>query len=306
VDLIELLTRWELPLVFGSVLLEQGGLPMPAAPLLVAAGALSQTGVLRSEQILAVALLACLVADHFWFWVGKGQGRRVLDTVCRLSLSPDTCVRQTDDLIGRYGAALLLVAKFIPGVSAMAIPSVAAMGLSYRRFLLYDVFGCMLWAGAYVGLGMIFSREVNRFLDAMSAIGGWALIAIAAAIALYIGWKLAHRRRLKRLHRLVRISPSETAELLLADPDLLIVDARSMLARTDDPRMLPRSVVLGDRTIVEVLPLDARGRTIVTFCTCPNEASAALLAEQLIKAGYERVRVLTGGKDAVAHLSALA
>lgn len=304
-DLVELLTRWELPLVFGSVLLEQGGLPLPAAPLLVAAGALSQTGVMRSEQILAAAIVACLVADHFWFWIGRSNGRRVLGTICRLSLSPDTCVRQTDDLIGRHGAALLLVAKFIPGVSAMAIPSAAALGLSYRRFLLYDGIGGALWAGIYIGAGMIFSREVNRFLDYMSTIGGWALVILAALVAIYVGLKVLRRLRLKRLHRLVRISPSETAELLQADPDLLIVDARSMLARTDDPRTLPRSVVLGDRTIVEVLPLDAKGRTIVTFCTCPNEASAALLAEELIKAGYERVRVLTGGKDAVAILSVL-
>ena len=304
-DLVDLLTRWEVPLVFAAVLIEQGGLPLPAAPLLVVAGALAQTGVLRAEHVLAAALVACLVADHFWFWVGRNYGRRVLGTLCRLSLSPDTCVRQTDDLIARHGAPLLLVAKFIPGVSAMSIPSAAAMGLPYRRFLFFDLIGCVAWAGAYVGAGMIFSREVNRLLDYMSVIGGWSLIVLAALFALYVAWKLAHRRRLKRLHRLVRISPSETAELLGSDPDLLIVDARSSLARTSDPRVLPRSVVLGDRTVVEVLPLDARGRTIVTFCTCPNEASAALLAEELIKAGYERVRVLTGGTDAIELLSAL-
>ena len=303
-DLVELLTRWELPLVFASVLLEQGGLPLPAAPLLVAAGALSETGVMRSEQILAAALVACLVADHFWFWIGRGHGRRVLGTICRLSLSPDTCVRQTDDLIGRHGAALLLVAKFIPGVSAMAIPSAAAMGLSYRRFILYDGLGCLLWAGTYIGAGMIFSREVNRFLDYMSTIGGWALLILVALVALYVGLKLAAPRAPEApapagAHLAVR-----NRGAVAADPDLLIVDARTMMARDDDPRTLPRSVVLGDRTIVEVLPLDARGRTIVTFCTCPNEASAALLAEELIKAGYERVRVLTGGADAIEVLSA--
>jgi membrane protein DedA with SNARE-associated domain/rhodanese-related sulfurtransferase len=286
------------------VVLEHGGLPVPAAPLLVAAGALSDLGVMRAEQILLTAFMACMAADHAWFWVGRKHGRRVLGVICRLSLSPDTCVRQTDDLIGRHGAALLLVAKFIPGVSAVAIPTAAGNGLAYRRFLAYDAVGCLLWAGAYVGAGMIFSREVNRALAYMSAIGGWALVLIGALAAAYLGMKLLRRLRLKRLHRLVRISPSETAELLEADPDLLIVDARSSLSRTDDPRTLPRSVVLGDRTIVEVLPLDSYGRTIVTFCTCPNEASAALLAEQLIQAGYQRVRILTGGQDALAALSA--
>ena len=304
-DLVELLSRWELPLVFGAVVLEQGGLPLPAAPLLVAAGALSDLGVMRAEQILLTAFFACMVADNLWFWVGRRYGRRVLGNVCRLSLSPDTCVRLADDLIGRHGPALLLVAKFIPGVSAVAIPTAAANGLAYRRFLAYDAVGCLAWAGAYVGAGMIFSREVNRALAYMSTIGGWALVLVGAAVAIYVGMKLLRRLRLTRLHRLVRISPSETVALLQEDPDLLIVDARSNLARADDPRMLPRSLVLGDRTVLEVLPLDARGRTIVTFCTCPNEASAALLAEQLLKAGYGRVRVLTGGQDALDALGAL-
>lgn len=305
-DLVELLTRLGLPLVLAAVLLEQGGLPLPAAPLLVVAGALSDLGVMRPEHVLATAFLSCLVADHIWFWIGRNYGRRVLGTICKLSLSPDTCVRQTDDLIGRHGAPLLLVAKFIPGVSAVSIPSAAASGLSYRRFLLFDSVGSALWAGTYIGAGMIFSREVNRFLESMNRFGGWSLLVLGALFAAYVGLKLAHRRRLKRLHRLVRISPPEVAEMLEQDPDLLIVDARSKLARTGDPRMLPRSVLLEDRTFVEVLPLDAHGRTIVTFCTCPSEASAALLAEQLIKAGYRRVRVLTGGEDALATLSELA
>jgi len=299
VDLIDLVTRFGVPLVIAAVLLEQGGLPLPAAPLLVVAGALAATGAMRAEVILGAAVVACLVADHLWFALGRAHGRRVLATVCRVSLSPDTCVRQTDDLIRRHGAPLLLVAKFIPGVSAVAIPSSAAMGLSYRRFLAFDVLGSLAWSGAYVGAGMIFSREVNRLLGHMSVVGSWSLAIFAGLVALYVGMKLLHRRRLVRLHRLVRISPSEVSELLAKDPEALIVDARTTLARDGDPRELPRSVILGDRTAIEVLTLDARARTIVTFCTCPNEASAALLAEELLRAGFQRVRVLTGGEGAL-------
>ncbi|HET9469503.1 MAG TPA: VTT domain-containing protein, partial [Usitatibacter sp.] len=161
-DPLALLTHWGILLVFGSVLLEHGGLPVPAAPFLVAAGALADAGAMNGEHVLLVALLACLIADHAWFLTGRRYGRRLLAGVCRLSLSPDTCVRKTDDLVARHGAALLLVAKFIPGISAVAVPTTAAMGLSYRRFLLFDALGCLAWAGAYVGGGMIFSREVNR------------------------------------------------------------------------------------------------------------------------------------------------
>lgn len=295
---LTLLTRWGILLVFGAVLLEHGGLPLPAAPLLVVAGALAGEGAMRPERVLLAALLASLLADHAWFITGRRYGRRLLAGVCRLSLSPDTCVRKTDDLVARHGAPLLLVAKFIPGVSAVAVPTIAATNISYRRFLLFDALGCLLWSGAYVGVGMIFSREWNRVLDAMGMIGGWSLPIVAGLFALYIALKLAHRRRLRKLYRLVRITPAEMASLLDAEPDIVVLDARSDLARRTDPRSLPRSIAVeGD--VFDVLPLDARDRTIITFCTCPNEASAALLADRLIKAGYSRVRVLSGGTDAL-------
>jgi membrane protein DedA with SNARE-associated domain/rhodanese-related sulfurtransferase len=303
-DLIELLTQWGVPLVFAAVLLEQSGLPVPAPPFLVVAGALADIGAMRPEIVLLAAVAAALVADHGWFILGRRYGRRLLATICRLSLSPDTCVRKTDDLIGRHGPALLLVAKFIPGVSAVSIPTASAMGLSYRKFLLYDGIGCLLWSGVYVGGGVIFSREIARALVALSWIGGGSIAILLALLFIYIGAKLLHRHRLRRLHRLVRISPDEVAELLAEDPDLVILDARSALARSEDPRLLPRSILLDERRPVDVLPQGRRDQTIVTFCTCPNEASAALLAEQLIKAGYGRVRVLTGGASAIAMLSA--
>ena len=305
-DLIDLVARWGLPLVLAAVVLEQGGLPLPAAPLLVVAGALADAGPLRAEQLLGVAVFGCLLADHVWFVIGRAHGRNVLGAVCRLSLSPDTCVRQTDDLIKRHGAPLLLVAKFIPGVSAVAIPTAAAMGMRYRRFLPFDVAGSLLWAGVYLGAGMIFSREVNRILDSMSVIGAWSLVIFAGLIAAYVAAKVLRRRRLSRLHKLVRITPEEAVLLMARESDVLIVDARSSLARESDPRTLPRSILAGEGALVEALPADARFHTIITFCTCPSEASAALLAEELLKAGYDRVRVLTGGTAAVDALQHVA
>ncbi len=304
-DLVDLLTRWGVALVFLSVLLEQGGLPLPAAPVLVSAGALAEIGVLRPELVLLAAFVACFLADQAWFAMGRRYGRRVLATLCRVSLSPDTCVRRTDDLITRHGPAVLLVAKFLPGVSAVAIPTAASMGLKWRRFVLFDTIGCLMWCVGYVAAGMIFSREVTRLLAMMDVVGGWSIVVVLAILALYIGWRLEYRWRLRRLHRLVRISPEEIVEMLEQDAGLVIVDARSTLARTEDPRQLPRSILLDEGEAIDLLR-DRRDQTIVTFCTCPNEASAAILAERLIKAGFGRVRVLTGGAEALELLSAYA
>jgi membrane protein DedA with SNARE-associated domain/rhodanese-related sulfurtransferase len=302
-DPLEMLQRWGLPLVFGSVLLEQSGLPLPAPPILVGAGALAAQGTIAPEAVLFAALLATLIADHAWFLAGRLRGRALLARLCRVSISPDTCVRKTDDLVARHGAPLLLVAKFIPGVSAVSIPTVAALGIPYRRFLFFDVLGSLIWCGSYVAIGMIFASEVRRALELMARFGGWSLAILGAAFAAYIGWKWWHRHKLRRLYRLVRIDPDAAARLRHDEPQTVFVDARSRLARTEDPRRIPDAIELDDGDVVQVLPLEAHGRTIVTFCTCPNEASAALLAERLIAAGYQRVRVLTGGPEALARLA---
>ena len=304
-ELAPVLHHYGIALIFGAVLLDLGGLPVPAAPFLVVAGALSLHGPLRADLVFGAAFTAAVLADHTWFFFGRRRGRRLLETLCRLSISPDMCVSRTDELIGRYDASLLLFAKFVPGVSALSIPTMAAMGTPWRRFALLDAAGCAIWCGAYIGAGAIFGREIDRVLAAMSRYGNGALEAALGVVALYIAAKLFQRRRLRRLHELVRIAPEEVARRLRDGEDLVIVDARSRVARSSDPRPLPRSVLLEDPRAVEALPPELRMKpTVVTFCTCPNEASAAFVAELLLKAGYRNVRVLTGGERALDVLAA--
>ncbi|HUJ01289.1 MAG TPA: VTT domain-containing protein, partial [Usitatibacter sp.] len=242
---------------------------------------------------------AAMLADHAWFFVGRRHGRRLLETLCRVSISPDTCVSRTDAMLGRYGPSLLLFAKFIPGVSAVTIPTLAAMRIPWRRFIAFDAAGCAIWCGAYLGAGAIFSREIDRLLGAMSRIGIGVAEAGAAILAVYLAAKFLERRRLQRVYDLVRIAPPDLARLLRHDREVVILDARSQVARASDPRALPNSLVLDDPRSIDALPAELRTKTVVTFCTCPNEASAALVASLLLESGYPKVRVLTGGERAL-------
>ncbi|HXF77998.1 MAG TPA: VTT domain-containing protein [Usitatibacter sp.] len=305
-DPLELLARWGVPLIFGITLAGRAGLPVPVEPFMICAGALVRNGDLGLAAVLVAAIAGCLVADHAWYAAGMWKGRALLAGLCRISLSPDTCVRKTDDLISRYGAALLVVAKYIPGIAMVSIPTAAASGLSYRRFLLYDVAGCVLWIVPFVGAGWVFGNQVRAALDVLARWGPWSLAVIAALIAAYIVVKLLERRRLRRLHALVRIDPEEASRLIAGGASqVVILDARSRLAREEDPRRLPLAIFIDDEDAIAGLPPEVREKTVITFCTCPNEASAALLAERLLRSGYERVRVLTGGNQALAILAAV-
>src|ERR1700690_2378073 len=109
-------------LVFAWVFAEQGGLPIPSAPLLLAAGALAGTQKMNLSAAIAVAVAASLISDSLWYELGRQKGVRVLQLLCRISLEPDSCVRRTQVSFGRNGPRVLLGAKFIPGLNAMAAP----------------------------------------------------------------------------------------------------------------------------------------------------------------------------------------
>lgn len=296
---MEAMKEHGLAVEFVSALLSQAGLPIPAEPAMIVAGALAMNGYWRPEAAWLTAALAALIADHAWFLAGRWRGRAMLSAICRISLSPDSCVRQADNLFVRLGPSVLVMSKMIPGVAAVAIPTAAASGMSYRKFLLYDGLGAALWSGLWVGIGMIFTREVDLAIAALERTGPWVVVVVASAIALWVVVKLLQRQRLKALYRAKRISPEEVAAMVARGHPMVILDARSELAFQDDPRMLPHSHRVPSPEGATVIARPFADRTIVSFCTCPNEASAAVIASHLIAAGFRDVRVLAGGAPAI-------
>ena len=265
--LIEQLARHGLPLVFANVLLEQLGLPIPAIPTLVAAGALSAGGRLSAGTLIVLALLASLVADSLWYLLGRRHGYRILKTVCGISLSPDSCVRQTESLFERQGAVSLLYAKFIPGFSTVAPPLAGASGAGVARFTLYDSGGALLWAGSGVVLGMAFHRAVDRVLDVLASFGSGALVVVLAALLLFMAWKYAQRRAFYKALRMARISPDELYQAMESGKSPLVADVRSPAARKADPRRIPgaRSLELSEIDAgMRDFPVD---REIILYCT---------------------------------------
>src|SRR5262249_14232916 len=99
-----------LSLIFLNVLLEQLGLPVPAVPTLVIAGALAANGRLPASGVFALAVAACLIGDSSWYLAGRRYGARVMKLLCRISLTPDTCVSQTQASFERWGPRALVVA----------------------------------------------------------------------------------------------------------------------------------------------------------------------------------------------------
>jgi membrane protein DedA with SNARE-associated domain len=260
----DFLIRHGYALLFGWVLLEQLGLPIPAAPLLIAAGALARAGKMNLTFAVALAFIAVILADLFWYSLGRYRGVRILKLLCRISLEPDSCVRRTENLFVRHGVYSLLVAKFIPGLNTAA-PSLAGIfRMPVRRFIIYDSVGGLFWVVTITSLGLIFSDQLERIALRW---GGWLVAALAGSLAAYVLWKFIQRRRFLRRLRMARITPKELMDKLTAGENISIVDLRQPIDIEAFPQMIPGALRIAMEEIEDRHGEIPRDRDVVLYCS---------------------------------------
>jgi membrane protein DedA with SNARE-associated domain len=265
--LIHYVLHYGVPLVFLNVLAEQIGLPIPAAPTLIVAGALSRDGRMSSTHVLLAAIAASLIADYAWFILGRFYGYRVLRTLCRISLSPDSCVRDTEANFERWGLKSLIVAKFIPGFSTVAPPLAGATRARTLPFLAFDTFGALLWAGASVAAGRTFHTAIGRVLQALENLGWWGFVFVGSAIGLVVLAKFVQRRRFYHRLRMARVTAGELQAMLSGEKPPLVLDVRAESTRKRDPRRIPTAITATLSDLSERLESYPPHHEIVLYCT---------------------------------------
>lgn len=265
--LLAYVAQYGVLLVFANVLVEQIGIPIPALPTLLVAGALARDGKLSFVALLTAAVVASLAADAVWYFLGRRYGNRVLKTLCRVSLSPDSCVRQTESIFERWGMASLVAAKFITGFSTVAPPLAGAMGAKLPAFLFYDALGTVLWAGSGLLLGFVFHRAIDDVLSFLEGLGTGALYLLAAALVLFVLYKWWQRRRFYRALRMARITVEELRGLFEKEEKPVIVDVRGAGERRRDPRRIPGASTMDMTELDAKLPGIRPETEIVLYCT---------------------------------------
>lgn len=293
----ELLAQYGLWLLFAVVLAEQLGLPIPAVPLVMLAGARVAEDPLYGVLALAVAVAASALGDAAWYVAGRLHGHRVLRLLCRISLSPDTCVRQSESTFTRYGIATLVIAKFVPGLSTLAPPLAGALGMKPSAFMLFNTAGAVLWAGAALLLGLLFAAQIDAVLGALAEMGVYAAALVAVLLALYIGWRWLDRRRALRQLQSERVAPEDLLAMLDRGDAVTVVDVRSGLITEAEPVRIPGALHIELEQIASQLHRLPRDLPLIVYCACPNDVSAVRAALKLHAAGLKHARPLRGGID---------
>lgn len=253
--------------VFAFVLAEQIGLPLPATPILLAMGALAGAGRISYLSAVALGVLASLIGDCLWYWLGRKRGYSVLNLLCRVALEPDSCVRQTENVFTRFGAGSLLFAKFVPGLSTAAPPLAGLFRMPMARFLLADTAGAALWVGTFSGVGYIFRAQLEEAAEYALGFGrslGGVLVALLGA---YVVWKIWQRQRFLRKLRIARINPEDLLRKIKAGEDVIIVDLRSPMDVESTGIKLPGALLMAPTELETRHQEIPRDRDIILYCT---------------------------------------
>jgi membrane protein DedA with SNARE-associated domain len=213
---------------------------------------------------VALAFIAVILADLFWYSLGRYRGGRILKVLCRISLEPDSCVRRTENLFVRHGVHSLLIAKFVPGLNTAAPALAGIFRMPVRRFIIFDSLGVLSWIVTFTSLGLIFSDQLEQIALRW---GGWLVAVLAGSLAAYVLWKFIQRQRFIRGLRIARITPKELMDKLTAGENISIVDLRQPMDIEAFPQMIPGALRIGMEEIEDRHGEIPRDRDVVLYCS---------------------------------------
>jgi membrane protein DedA with SNARE-associated domain len=264
--IIQFLIQHGYAVLFAWVFVEQMGLPLPATPLLFAAGALAGEGQLNPVFIFGLVVIAALISNVLWYLIGRRGGSSVLALLCRISLNPDSCIRRSSDIFSRHGSRSLLVAKFIPGLAHIAPPLAGIFRMPLGRFLLFNGLGTCFWVVLSAGLGYLFSDQVEEIASYTLRLGASLGIVIVGGLVAYILWKYAQRRRFLRPLQFARIAPEELKRKLDAGEEIMILDVRHPLQFKAEPQTIPGAIYLPLEQFNQASRPFPSDREVVLYC----------------------------------------
>ncbi len=267
----------------------------------MAAGALCSHGAMRTSLIVFLGVSGCLAADGLWFGLGRRWGSKVLRLLCRFTANPRRSSHNAHEKFRRYGPPVLCVGKFVPGLNFVMPPLVGAEGVPLSHFVVLDTLGALLWSGFYVGLGYVFSNELDVAIGWVKHFGIALGTTLCLLIAFYAGWRGVILLRMILRLRLRRMSPRMLARKLKSGAKVAVLDLLDFEPETDsesleaipgafrvDPFRLRKSPHVNVPDNVDIVLYSSSGGD-----TVPARAAMALK-----RIGVNNVWVLEGGLNA--------
>jgi membrane protein DedA with SNARE-associated domain len=253
-------------LLFAVVLLEAIGIPVPASVALLVSGGAIAVGDMNPVTALFTGIAAMLLGDNLLYTIGRYSGWWLLGFLCRVSLNPDNCIVNSARTFHRRGRIVLLFAKFIPGINTMAPPLAGSMAMPWPQFFALDACGTLLYIGAWMTIGFLFSDAMESIKGGFHAAGSVAETLVISGVVLWLANRVRIMRNEKKLAAPPLLTASAAAARLAADT-AAVYDVRSHGYYDQDAVRIQGSRRLDPHTFrdsLQDLPLE---KDILLYCT---------------------------------------
>ncbi len=290
-SLVAAIAQHGYPILFAFVFLEVIGAPLPAAPILLVAGGASVHGPLAPGAAILTAMVAILLGDALMYTLGRFTGWWLLGILCRFTPNPEACILTSADRFYKRGRVVLLFAKFIPGINALAAPMAGSMRMPLSNFAVFDIGGALLYIMTYWGIGYVFSDFLGVITRGYTQFGTYVTWTVAVLVALYVLYRAAIALRDRNKVPVDTVTASDVGHMR----DAAVYDVRSHGYYEKNARRIQGSERLEPNALNQPTAPDVpKDRPIVLYCTCLREATSVKVARVLKQQGYN-VSVIAGG-----------
>jgi len=181
----ELVLQGGAPLICIIVFIETGffvGFFLPGDSLLITAGIFSAAGLIPLKWLLAPVMLCAIVGDQIGYWIGRGAGASLYKREDSFFFRKSH-LQRAHDFYEKYGGRAVILARFVPIVRTFCPPVSGAAKMPYSRYLMFDIFGGIVWVGAMILGGYALGRSVPNIGKYIHfVILGVAIVSILPAI----------------------------------------------------------------------------------------------------------------------------
>ena len=265
-----LLKKYGYWIIFFSIFLDSIGLPLPAIPILIAAGAACAFGTLYSLKVLILAFMAMLLGDLILFLAGRYSGWSILGFLCRFFDNPEACILRSAESFYKHGRLTLLFSKFIPAVNSMAPPMAGSMNMHILEFLGWDVMASLLYLFAFFGLGFFFSHLLAEILAGFTSFTTGIQWILLFGLTLYLIHRLRNYQRSRRYRDVPRIHVDDLEKKVHPHEGLsqvIIADTRSHGYYDPGATRIPGSIRLEPNNLPQEMQQLSRTKEIYLYCT---------------------------------------
>jgi membrane protein DedA with SNARE-associated domain len=181
--------------VFGLVLLEDFGIPVPGETVLILGAVYAGAGRLNIVLVALLGFLGAVIGDNIGFAIGHFGGRRLVERYGRYIFLTRERLDKATSFFERHGGKIIVIARFVEGLRQANGIIAGTTGMHWARFLAFNALGAALWVAVWTSVGYFSGSHINTIYDTATRYSTYFAIGVGVLLVALIARRVLRVRR---------------------------------------------------------------------------------------------------------------